>query len=61
MKLVIYGMPGVGKLTTAKALATLTGLRPFHNHLSFLFRLSGRELTDGADAGVVEGMYPWQT
>ena len=27
----------------------------------FLFRLSGRELTDGADAGVVEGMHPWQT
>ena len=36
MKLVfIYGMPGVGKLTTAKALATLTGIRLFHNHLSF--------------------------
>jgi hypothetical protein len=35
MKLVfIYGMPGVGKLTTAKALATLTGIRLFHNHLS---------------------------
>lgn len=36
MKLIyIYGMPGVGKLTTAKALSTLTGLRLFHNHLSF--------------------------
>ena len=36
MKLVfIYGPPGVGKLTTAKALAELTGFRLFHNHLSF--------------------------
>lgn len=36
MKLVvIYGAPGVGKLTTAKALAALTGFRIFHNHLSF--------------------------
>lgn len=36
MKLVfIYGMPGVGKLTTAKALVALTGIRLFHNHLSF--------------------------
>jgi hypothetical protein len=32
---VIYGAPGVGKLTTAKALATLTGFRVFHNHLTF--------------------------
>jgi len=32
---VIYGAPGVGKLTTAKALAELTGFRLFHNHLSF--------------------------
>ena len=36
MKLVvIYGAPGVGKFTTAKALAALTGFRIFHNHLSF--------------------------
>lgn len=36
MKLVlIYGAPGVGKLTTAKALADLTGFRLFHNHLAF--------------------------
>ena len=36
MKLVfIYGAPGVGKLTTAQALATLTGFRLFHNHQSF--------------------------
>jgi hypothetical protein len=36
MKLVlIYGAPGVGKLTTAKALAALTGFRLFHNHLAF--------------------------
>jgi len=32
---VIYGAPGVGKLTTAKALAALTGFRIFHNHLTF--------------------------
>jgi hypothetical protein len=32
---VIYGPPGVGKLTTARALAKLTGFRLFHNHLSF--------------------------
>jgi hypothetical protein len=32
---VIYGTPGVGKLTTAEALAALTGFRLFHNHLSF--------------------------
>ena len=31
----IYGAPGVGKLTTAKALAGLTGFKVFHNHLSF--------------------------
>jgi chloramphenicol 3-O-phosphotransferase len=32
---IIYGAPGVGKFTTAKALADLTGFRVFHNHLSF--------------------------
>jgi len=31
----IYGAPGVGKLTTAQALAALTGFKLFHNHLSF--------------------------
>jgi len=36
MKLVlIYGAPGVGKLTTARSLAALTGFRLFHNHLVF--------------------------
>lgn len=36
MKLIfIYGAPGVGKLTTAKALAALTGFKLFHNHLAF--------------------------
>ena len=36
MRLVfIYGAPGVGKLTTARALADLTGFKVFHNHLSF--------------------------
>jgi len=32
---VIYGAPGVGKLTTAQVLAELTGFKLFHNHLSF--------------------------
>jgi hypothetical protein len=32
---VLYGAPGVGKLTTAIALAALTGFKNFHNHLSF--------------------------
>jgi hypothetical protein len=32
---VIHGAPGVGKLTTARALAALTGFRVFHNHLTF--------------------------
>lgn len=31
---VIYGPPGVGKLTVARALAELTGYRLFHNHLT---------------------------
>jgi hypothetical protein len=31
----IYGVPGVGKLTTARVLAALTGFKVFHNHLSF--------------------------
>ena len=36
MRLVfIYGVPGVGQLTTAQALARLTGFKLFHNHLSF--------------------------
>ena len=36
MKLVtIYGAPGVGKLTTARALAEQTGFKLFHNHLTF--------------------------
>ena len=36
MKLVfMYGGPGVGNLTTAQALAALTGFKLFHNHLSF--------------------------
>jgi hypothetical protein len=32
---VIYGAPAVGKLTTARALADLTGFRVFHNHLTW--------------------------
>ena len=35
MKLVIlYGPPGVGKLTVGRELATLTGFKLFHNHLT---------------------------
>jgi DNA polymerase III delta prime subunit len=33
--LTLYGAPGVGKLTTAKALAEQTGFKLFHNHLTF--------------------------
>lgn len=36
MKLVtLYGAPGVGKLTTARALAEQAGFKLFHNHLTF--------------------------
>ncbi len=36
MKLVVlYGPPGVGKLTIAKELAKITGYNNFHNHLTF--------------------------
>lgn len=35
MKLIfLHGLPGVGKLTVARALAGLTGFRVFHNHLT---------------------------
>jgi predicted kinase len=35
MRLVfLYGAPGSGKLTVARELATLTGFRLFHNHLT---------------------------
>jgi adenylate kinase len=30
----LHGLPGVGKLTVARELATLTGFRIFHNHLA---------------------------
>jgi shikimate kinase len=31
---VLYGAPGAGKLTVARELATLTGYKVFHNHLT---------------------------
>lgn len=35
MKLIVlYGSPGVGKLTVARELAPLTGFKLFHNHLT---------------------------
>ena len=33
----LYGPPAVGKLTVAQELATLTGFKVFHNHLSIDF------------------------
>ena len=32
---ILFGLPGVGKLTIAKGLARLRGYRVFHNHLIF--------------------------
>lgn len=32
--IIIYGPPAVGKLTTAKELAAITGYKLFHNHMS---------------------------
>jgi hypothetical protein len=32
---IIYGPPGVGKLTVARELAKLTGFKLFHNHLTY--------------------------
>jgi len=41
MKLVfIHGAPGVGKLTVAEELVKTTGMKVFHNHLSFDFAAS---------------------
>ena len=41
MKLIfIHGAPGVGKLTVAEELSKITGMKVFHNHLSFDFAAS---------------------
>jgi hypothetical protein len=38
--LILYGRPAVGKLTVARAVATLTGAPLFHNHLTVNLALS---------------------
>ena len=43
---VLYGPPGVGKLTVGGELATLTGFRLFHNHLT---------------VNLATAIFPWQT
>src|SRR5262249_50851265 len=41
MKLIfLYGLPGTGKLTIARELSALTGVRLFHNHLTVDLLLS---------------------
>ena len=41
MKLIfLYGLPGTGKLTIARELAELTGIKLFHNHLTVDLLLS---------------------
>jgi tRNA uridine 5-carbamoylmethylation protein Kti12 len=48
MKLIfIYGPPASGKLTVARELAKLTGLRLFHNHVSIEFVQSLFEFGSG--------------
>lgn len=38
--IVLYGAPGVGKLTVAESLATITGYKVLHNHLTLDLVLS---------------------
>jgi len=38
--IVLYGLPGVGKLSVARELAKLTGFKLFHNHLAVDLALS---------------------
>ena len=66
MKLIIiYGPPAAGKLTVAKEIATRTGFKVFHNHLSidcvkpvFEFGTSGfwRVIGDVRDLVITEAM-----
>lgn len=44
--IVLYGLPGVGKLTVAKELAKITNYKLFHNHLSFEAVLSILDMKD---------------
>ena len=49
MKLVIlYGPPGVGKLTVGRELAARTGFKLFHNHLTVDLVCCGVRLQDPA-------------
>lgn len=48
---VLFGRPGVGKLTVGRHLAERTGFRLFHNHLAFdlalsLFKFGSTEFSD---------------
>ncbi len=55
MKLVlIYGPPGVGKLTVARALAKVTGYKVYHNHIAIesvlpIFDLGTKEFNELID------------
>lgn len=57
MKLIlIYGPPAVGKLTVARELASLTGYKLFHNHLSVDVVLSVFERGSEPSRRLVEGI-----
>jgi hypothetical protein len=53
----IHGSPGVGKLTVARVLATLTGFRLFHNHLTV--DLVGSLFPFGSEAFVLLREHIW--
>jgi tRNA uridine 5-carbamoylmethylation protein Kti12 len=51
---VLYGPPGVGKLTVAKALSKLTGYRVFHNHVTITAARSVFEFGSPAYSALVD-------